>query len=342
MDTNFLQDHRAADLHYIAIIAFFFFHDPSATAASHGAAQADGGGTCIRGDTVVTAGGIVGRVTKVGQPEDPEITVEIADNIQIRVVKSTLSEVRAKTQPVDSKAGKAEVETAMLRISSFVQGRHRASGGARYPDWRPSGFTARTGCRRARARNLPAWLGPIRPVSLGLDLRRAAPMCCSRSASTRSTRTSSKPLKARHSTGWLSAYRLSVPPRPTGDDAVGGPDSRRRRSTTKRKTLIQDDLNPTMSGGVLLPSARVGTYDAAEPGGNNTRPLKMTDGLQEAGEGSTIVTQVASKSSAAVSTRWVRASRRSTREGDDRIVVQVPGLSDPQAARSTISARQAR
>src|SRR5882724_1279871 len=56
-----------------------------------------------RGDTVVTAGGIVGKVTKVGQPEDPEITVEIADNVQIRVVKSTLSEVRAKTQPVDSK-----------------------------------------------------------------------------------------------------------------------------------------------------------------------------------------------------------------------------------------------
>src|SRR3569832_256891 len=56
-----------------------------------------------RGDTVVTAGGIVGKVTKVGQPEDPEITVEIADNVQIRVVKSTLSEVRAKSQPVDSK-----------------------------------------------------------------------------------------------------------------------------------------------------------------------------------------------------------------------------------------------
>ncbi len=55
-----------------------------------------------RGDTVVTAGGIVGRVTRVGQPDDPEITVEIADNVQIRVVKATLSEVRAKSQPADS------------------------------------------------------------------------------------------------------------------------------------------------------------------------------------------------------------------------------------------------
>jgi preprotein translocase subunit YajC len=57
-----------------------------------------------RGDTVVTAGGIVGKVTKVG--EDAEISVEIADNVQIRVIKTTLSEVRAKSQPVDTaKAG---------------------------------------------------------------------------------------------------------------------------------------------------------------------------------------------------------------------------------------------
>ena len=54
-----------------------------------------------RGDTVVTAGGIVGRVAKVPQKDDPEITVEIADNIQVRVIKSTLTEIRARTQPVD-------------------------------------------------------------------------------------------------------------------------------------------------------------------------------------------------------------------------------------------------
>jgi preprotein translocase subunit YajC len=61
-----------------------------------------------RGDTVVTAGGIVGRVAKVPQKDDPEITVEIADNIQVRVIKSTLTEIRARTQPVDtSKSDKA-------------------------------------------------------------------------------------------------------------------------------------------------------------------------------------------------------------------------------------------
>jgi preprotein translocase subunit YajC len=57
-----------------------------------------------RGDTVVTAGGIVGRVAKVPQKDDPEIVVEIADNVQVRIVRSTLSEVRAKS--ADAKTDK--------------------------------------------------------------------------------------------------------------------------------------------------------------------------------------------------------------------------------------------
>jgi len=47
-----------------------------------------------RGDTVVTAGGMIGKVAKV--KDDGEIMVEIADNVQVRVLKSTLSEVRSR------------------------------------------------------------------------------------------------------------------------------------------------------------------------------------------------------------------------------------------------------
>jgi preprotein translocase subunit YajC len=47
-----------------------------------------------RGDTVVTAGGILGKVAKAR--DDGELLVEIADNVQVRVLRSTLSEVRAK------------------------------------------------------------------------------------------------------------------------------------------------------------------------------------------------------------------------------------------------------
>jgi preprotein translocase subunit YajC len=43
-----------------------------------------------KGDQVVTAGGIVGRVTRV---EDAHVEVEIAPNTRVRVVKATLADV---------------------------------------------------------------------------------------------------------------------------------------------------------------------------------------------------------------------------------------------------------
>lgn len=56
-----------------------------------------------RGDTVVTAGGILGKVVKSSNPEDTEILIEIADNVQVRVLKATLSDVRSKN--ADNKNG---------------------------------------------------------------------------------------------------------------------------------------------------------------------------------------------------------------------------------------------
>lgn len=55
-----------------------------------------------RGDTVVTAGGVIGKVTKVR--DDGEIEVEIADNTRVRVVRSTVAEVRVKGEPVKEAA----------------------------------------------------------------------------------------------------------------------------------------------------------------------------------------------------------------------------------------------
>ena len=50
-----------------------------------------------RGDTVVTSGGIVGKITKVA---DDEVTVEIAPNVAVRVIKGTIGEIRGKSEPV--------------------------------------------------------------------------------------------------------------------------------------------------------------------------------------------------------------------------------------------------
>lgn len=59
-----------------------------------------------RGDTVVLQAGHIGKVSKVPQKDDPELTIEIADGVHIRVLRSAVSEVRAKSQPVDTKADK--------------------------------------------------------------------------------------------------------------------------------------------------------------------------------------------------------------------------------------------
>ena len=51
-----------------------------------------------RGDTVVTGGGIVGRVVKVSEGTG-EIEVEIAENTRIRVLLATIADVRVKGEP---------------------------------------------------------------------------------------------------------------------------------------------------------------------------------------------------------------------------------------------------
>ena len=51
-----------------------------------------------RGDTVVTNGGLVGKVTKV--VDDDQIEVEIADGVRVRQVRSMVTDVRAKSEPV--------------------------------------------------------------------------------------------------------------------------------------------------------------------------------------------------------------------------------------------------
>jgi|TARA_B110000211_G_C13944367_1_gene493190 preprotein translocase subunit YajC len=50
-----------------------------------------------RGDKVVTAGGMYGKVVKVHDEGDVE--VEIADGVKVRMVQSTIAQVISKTEP---------------------------------------------------------------------------------------------------------------------------------------------------------------------------------------------------------------------------------------------------
>ena len=54
-----------------------------------------------RGDQVITQGGVIGKVSKV--KDDGEIEVEIAKDVRVRVVKSTIAQVVNKTEPAETK-----------------------------------------------------------------------------------------------------------------------------------------------------------------------------------------------------------------------------------------------
>jgi preprotein translocase subunit YajC len=52
-----------------------------------------------RNDQVVTAGGVLGKVTKVG--EGDEIEVEIARDVRVKLLRQTITAVLAKTEPAN-------------------------------------------------------------------------------------------------------------------------------------------------------------------------------------------------------------------------------------------------
>ncbi|MCK0195561.1 preprotein translocase subunit YajC [Ancylobacter sp. 6x-1] len=55
-----------------------------------------------RGDTVVTNGGLIGKVTRV--VDDSELEIQIGDNVKVRQLRSAISDVRAKGEPAKDDA----------------------------------------------------------------------------------------------------------------------------------------------------------------------------------------------------------------------------------------------
>lgn len=51
-----------------------------------------------RGDSVVTNGGLIGKITKV--IDDAELELEVAPNVRVRVARSMIADVRSKGEPV--------------------------------------------------------------------------------------------------------------------------------------------------------------------------------------------------------------------------------------------------
>ncbi|HEY0329143.1 MAG TPA: preprotein translocase subunit YajC [Rhodopseudomonas sp.] len=58
-----------------------------------------------RGDTIITSGGLVGKVTKV--IDDDSLEFEVADGIRVRQMRQMITGVRAKGEPLAEKDAKA-------------------------------------------------------------------------------------------------------------------------------------------------------------------------------------------------------------------------------------------
>lgn len=58
-----------------------------------------------RGDTVVTGGGLVGKVTKVNDGSD-ELEVDLGNGLKVTALRSTIADVRVKGEPVANQNAK--------------------------------------------------------------------------------------------------------------------------------------------------------------------------------------------------------------------------------------------
>ena len=98
MDASTLS--TIAPLFFIMAIMYFLLIRPQQQQAKKLREKISG---VRRGDTVVTAGGILGTVVKTPAAEDQEVAIEIADNVQVKVLKHTLTDVRPKGGEVADK-----------------------------------------------------------------------------------------------------------------------------------------------------------------------------------------------------------------------------------------------
>jgi len=89
----------------ILVVFYFFLIRPQQQKAKEHKTML---GALRRGDRVVTGGGIIGTIAKV--VSDEEVLVEIADGLRVRVVRSTITGVTAKTEPVAAKSDKEKDE----------------------------------------------------------------------------------------------------------------------------------------------------------------------------------------------------------------------------------------
>jgi preprotein translocase subunit YajC len=108
-------------------------------------------GSVSRGDTIVTSGGLIGKVIRVR--DDNELEVELGENIKVRVLRTMLSDVRSKSTPANENEpapAKPAAKKAAAKKSASTK-----SSGSKPASSRPGSTRARPP-RSTSARSRPA------------------------------------------------------------------------------------------------------------------------------------------------------------------------------------------
>jgi preprotein translocase subunit YajC len=97
----------------IFVVFYFLLIRPQQRKAKDQKAMLD---ALRRGDRVVTGGGIIGTVARVENPE--EVTVDIADGVRVRVLRSTISNVLAKPDSTAAREAAKQREEARAKAET--------------------------------------------------------------------------------------------------------------------------------------------------------------------------------------------------------------------------------
>ena len=97
----------------IFVVFYFLLIRPQQRKAKDQKAMLD---ALRRGDRVVTGGGIIGTVARVENPE--EVTVDIADGVRVRVLRSTISSVLAKPDPAAAREAARQKDEARAKAET--------------------------------------------------------------------------------------------------------------------------------------------------------------------------------------------------------------------------------
>ncbi|WP_291842909.1 preprotein translocase subunit YajC [Maricaulis sp.] len=60
-----------------------------------------------RGDEVITQGGMIGKIAKV---TDEEVTLDLGEGVKVRIVRSTIADVKGRTAPKPANDSKTDAK----------------------------------------------------------------------------------------------------------------------------------------------------------------------------------------------------------------------------------------